>query len=390
MENAVIVLLILMFAAVIAVLVAVLRKKDDTTAAESLKAVESLKAENESLRKELSDSFFKQTTLVNDQLSRITAQVNDQLSKVTTQIQSSTGQINDRMDNAARVVGEVKQSLGALGKATEQVFEVGKDIASLQEILRAPKLRGELGEFFLGDLLSQILPKENFALQHTFRTGARVDAIVKMSSGIVSVDSKFPLENFKKMVEAENDKDKQAARKVFVKDVKKRIDEIALNYILPDEGTFNFALMYVPAENVYYETIIKEEASGEGSIAQYAFGKRVIPVSPNSFYAYLQTILFGLRGLEVGKRAQAILQHIESLKNDFAKFADDFEIVGKHISNARGKHEEAQKRLERMNDKLISSVASAGEMPISGTDEKTDVAEASKPAAPSSHQKRLL
>jgi len=292
-------------------------------------------------------------TQLNKQLSQVTGQVAEQLKSITTQLQTSTGQINSRMDNAAKVVGEVKQNLGELSKATEQVYTVGKDIASLQEILRAPKLRGELGEFFLGDLLAQILPASHFELQYGFKSGARVDAVIKLHGGIVPVDSKFPLENFRKIIEAEGDREKKAAKRTFIKDVKKRIDEIADSYIIPDEKTFNFALMYIPAENVYYETIIKDEEFGEDKeISAYAFARRVVPVSPNSFYAYLQTILLGLRGMEISKKAQSILSSLETLGNDFERFTDDFDVLGRHLGNARAKHEDAQKKADRFGEKL--------------------------------------
>jgi DNA recombination protein RmuC len=259
------------------------------------------------------------------------------------------------MDNAARVVGDVKKDLGELSKATQQVFDVGKDIASLQEILRSPKLRGGLGELFLGDLLAQILPPTNYKLQYTFKNGARVDAVIQLTDGLVPIDSKFPLENFRRLLESQTDEEKKANRKRFISDVKKHIDAIASQYIQPDEGTFSFALMYIPAENVYYETIIKDESFGEEKgIASYAFAKRVIPVSPNSFYAYLQTILLGLRGLEISEQAKEILSHLGRLKVDFDRFIKDFEVVGSHLNNARTKYDDAAKKLERFHDKLAS------------------------------------
>lgn len=315
--------------------------------------VSTLQRESESLRHELNEVITNNMALVNQQLASVTSQVAEQLTSVTSQIQNSTGQINNRMDNAAKVVSDVSKGLGELSKATEQVFEVGKDIAGLQEILRAPKLRGEMGEFFLGDLLSQILPSAHYELQYLFKDGTKVDAVVKFANGLVPVDSKFPLENFKRLIEGVTEEEKRGAKRKFVSDVKKRIDEIATSYIVPDEGTFNFALMYIPAENVYYETIIKDEAFGdEKQLAAYAFSKRVIPVSPNSFYAYLQTILLGLKGLEISRQAKSILGRLETLRNDFGKFMGDFETVGKHITNTKNKYDEAQKKIERFGDKL--------------------------------------
>jgi DNA recombination protein RmuC len=310
----------------------------------------------EALRRQFSEGLNQNQSLLQQQLAQVTAQVNSQLSSVTSQIQNTTGQIGNRLDNAARVVGEVKQNLGELSRATQQVFEVGKNIASLQEILRAPKLRGNLGELFLGELLSQILPPSHYSLQHRFRSGEAVDAIIRLGAGMVPVDSKFPLENFKRLVGCSSDEERRGFRKQFVSDVKKHIDKIADKYIVPDEGTFPFALIYIPAENVYYETIIKDEAFGdEKSLSAYAIAKRVIPVSPNSFYAYLQAIVMGLQGLKIEKSAQEIIARLSRLTGDFERFRKEFEIVGSHLTNARSKYEEAAKRLDRFGEKLLSA-----------------------------------
>lgn len=300
------------------------------------------------------------TTQVNGQLGLITAQVNQQLTAIGKQVQEATGQMGTRLDNAARVVGEVRQNLGELTKATERVFDVGKDIASLQEILRAPKLRGVLGELFLGDLLSQILPPTHYALQYKFKSGEAVDAAIHLGQGIVPVDSKFPLENFRRVIASEAEDERKAAKKKFAIDVKKHIDAIASKYILPDEGTFDFALMYIPAENVYYEVILKDDAFGEDKgLCAYALAQRVIPVSPNSFFAYLQAIVLGLKGLRIEKNAQEMIQHLKRLQGDFQRFRDDFDVLGKHLGNTRGKYEDAAKRLERFGEKLQSVEESA-------------------------------
>jgi DNA recombination protein RmuC len=177
------------------------------------------------------------------------------------------------------------------------------------------------------------------------------------------VDSKFPLENFKRMIDAAEDADRKAARKKFVSDVKKHIDAVASKYILPDEGTFDFALMYIPAENVYYETIIKDDTVEETNICSYALERRVIPVSPNSFYAYLQAIVLGLRGMRVEKSAQQIIQQLARLKGDFARFSDDFEILGKHITNIKNKYDDSSRRLENFNNKLGIAGEAAPQLP---------------------------
>lgn len=313
-----------------------------------------LQQEVQCLRGQLSEAMAKNQDTVNQQLGLITNQVNTQLGQVTQQLQKSTGDLNARLDNAARVVSEVSKSLGGLNEATKKVFDVGKDIASLQEILRSPKLRGGLGELFLGDLLAQIFPPSYFMLQHRFKSGEAVDAVIKLGSNLVPVDAKFPLENFRRVVETSEEEQKAAKRK-FIADVRKHVDSIACKYILPDEGTFDFALMYIPAENVYYELIIRDDAvDTDKALLNYAFTKRVIPVSPNSFYAYLQTILLGLKGLHIEEQAQEILKNLARLSGDFDRFRADFDLVGKHLTNVKTKYDEADKRLLKFGDRLQS------------------------------------
>ncbi len=261
--------------------------------------------------------------------------------------------INQRLESTTKAVTTVQVNLAKIEESNKRIYEVGKDIASLQEILRAPKLRGGLGELFLGDLLSQILPPENFELQHTFKSGEKVDAVVKLGDGLVSVDSKFPLENFQKIIRAEAEDDKKYFRKQFTSDVRKHIDSIASKYILPDEKTYEFALMYIPAENIYYETIIKDEELGEGkSISSYALERKVIPVSPNTFYIYLKTILLGLRGMRIEEKALDIIRSLQRLRGDFSKFQQDFSRLGTHLSHAKSCYDSAEKRMERFQDKL--------------------------------------
>jgi DNA recombination protein RmuC len=329
-------------------------------------AVNLLQQEVQSLRGQLSDAMIKNQDAVNHQLGhvmqqvntqlgQITSQVNTRLGQVTDQLQKSTGDLNTRLDNAAKVVSEVSKGLGSLGEATKKVFEVGKDIASLQEILRSPKLRGGLGELFLGDLLAQILPPAHFTLQHRFKSGEVVDAVIRLGHNLVPVDAKFPLENFKRVIEVSSEEEQRAAKRKFIADVKKHIDAISGKYILPDEGTFDFALMYIPAENVYYELIIKDEAMDtDKGLLNYAFAKRVIPVSPNSFYAYLQTILLGLKGMHIEERAQDILTSLARLSGDFRKFQEEFDLVGKHLTNTKSRYDEADKKLAKFEDKLQS------------------------------------
>ena len=307
----------------------------------------------EQLRGQMSDGLNKNISLLTEQLRTINEQVNQQLQLVNQQLQNSSGQIGQRLDSAREVISKVSEKLGELSKTSEQIHEVGKNIATLQEILRPPKLRGGLGEQFLGELLSQILPPEFFTLQYSFSSGERVDAVVRIGEKLVPIDSKFPLDNFKRVIECKTDEERKTWQKGFYRDVKKHIDDIASKYILPQERTYDFALLYIPAENVYYETITKDESFGEEKgVLNYALNKRVIPVSPNSFYAYLQVIILGLKGLQIEKDAVKIQALLSGLKKDIGGFQEDFQLVGRHLTNALNKFEEARRRLDRFNFKL--------------------------------------
>ena len=316
------------------------------------------------LRSQFLQDLDSRTQLIHQQMGIVTSNLNERLKENSEILQKSQQGLGERLDNAARVVGNVQKSLGSLEEANRKIYEVGKDIASLQNILRAPKLRGGLGEFLLGDLLGQILPPEHFATQFTFSNGEKVDAAIKLGGSFVPVDSKFPLENFKRMLEGPTEEEKGRARRQFVADVKKHIDSIASKYILPDEGTYDFALMYIPAENVYYETIIKDDAlGGERSISQYALSKKVIPVSPNSFYAYLQAIVLGLKGMKIEDRAKEILQVLSRLEGDLSNFKDEFNLLGRHLGHAQSSFQNAEKRLDRFTQKLLSVEEEKKELP---------------------------
>ena len=314
-----------------------------------------LQQQVEQLRAQFSQALDANAQSIQQQLGQMLGHVNDRLRDNADVLSKTQQSLGERLDNAARVVGQVQRSLGGLEEANRKIYEVGKDIASLQEILRAPKLRGGLGEFFLQDLLAQILPPQHFTTQYGFRSGEKVDAVIKLGASLVPVDAKFPLENFKRILEATSDEDKGRAKRQFVGDVKKHIDAIAAKYILPDEGTYDFALMYIPAENVYYETIIKDDAPDDKALSQYAMTKHVVPVSPNSLYAYLQAIVLGLRGMKIEDRAKEIIQYLSRLQGDFSKFRDEFALIGKHLGHAQSGYQNADRRLEQFSQKLLAA-----------------------------------
>ena len=173
-----------------------------------------------------------------------------------------------------------------------------------------------------------------------------MDAAVRLGERLVPIDAKFSLENFQKALDTQDEQQKNSYRKKFIQDVKNRVDEIAQKYILPAENTYDFSLMYIPAENVYYEVIIKED------LFSYGMAKKVIPVSPNTFYAYLQVICLGLKGLKIEENAKSILKNLSSLTIEINKFKEDFDLLGGHLSNASRKYEDGQKRLDRFQDRL--------------------------------------
>ncbi len=266
--------------------------------------------------------------------------------------------VGERIADTTKVFGEVKESLGKLTQRAEQIQEVGKDVSSLQELLRAPKFRGGFGELLLERLLADILPKDNYKIQHRFENGETVDAVIRVGGKLVPIDAKFPLAGFKGIVAVESEEEQESLRKEFTRNIKKHIEDVS-KYILPDEGTFDFALMYIPAENIYYETIIR--GTGEGDIFSYSLNKKVIPVSPNSFYAYLQVIVQGLKGLHFEKEAGEILSYVKRLQGDFGDFQHDYGVVGEHIRHAANKYDEASRKLTRFGDKLQLTGATPAE-----------------------------
>ncbi|HLE44087.1 MAG TPA: DNA recombination protein RmuC [Methylomirabilota bacterium] len=292
-------------------------------------------------------------TAVTTQLQQVTAEVNRRLQEAMGLIQSAQSAMGQRLDQAAVAVSQVHGQLGTLTEATRRMEQVGRDIAGLEQILRAPKVRGGLGEILLERLLEEILPGGSYRLQHAFRGGDRVDAVIVLGDRLVPVDSKFPLENFRRLVEEPEEDRRRVVRRAFARDVRNRVDEIAKKYILPDEGTFDFALMYIPAENVYYEVIVQDgDEADEDALLTYALSRRVIPVSPNSFYAYLQVILLGLKGLRIEQNAREILATLGRLTGDLARFREHFDTLGKHVTNAKNKYEEAATALARFEAKL--------------------------------------
>lgn len=257
-------------------------------------------------------------------------------------LQENTKQLNERLDKATQAMSEVNREVGKMS-------EIGRNMQELQEFLKSPKLRGNLGEQVLKDLISQIFPKNSFHLQYTFRSGEKVDAAIQTDAGILPIDSKFPMENFQKYMKATTNEEKEIYKKEFGKDVKKHIDAIAKKYILPDEGTMDFALMYVPSESVFYELVNMDD------MTEYARRSRVYIVSPSTLYAHLQTILLSFEGKKIEARSREVFALLRALQIDYTKVNESLDTLGKHLTNASGQYTNVIKGFSSLGNKLAST-----------------------------------
>ena len=325
------------------------RRLEDTVAAlrEQLAEMRTRQAENQA------ESLHRQVQLFDQARQDLNSRLEGSLKAVNETLGRTQGNITLQLGQTGTVVGEIQKKLGTLEEAARRIREIGQDISSLQDILQAPKLRGNLGEFLLEDLLKQIFPAGNYEIKHSFQDGSQVDAVLRIGGQLVPVDAKFPLESFQRLAAAENEEEKKKYGREFVRSVKERINEIADKYIKPGEGTFDFAMMYIPAENVFYETMVRDSPGGRDfEIFRHALSRHVIPVSPNSFYAYLMALVFGLRGFKIEQRARAIRSELAGVQEAFAKFFQDYQLLGRHLENALGKYEHGRRRAERFFDRV--------------------------------------
>ncbi len=248
-------------------------------------------------------------------------------------------------------LSEIQQKLGSLEAAASQMQEIGKEVSSLKSILHAPKLRGNFGEYLLYNLLKDTLPPKNFVTQYQFSDGSAVDAIIRLGKNIIPVDSKFPLESFERYLTSTDSESKKKAKAEFTRSVKGRIDEISKKYIRPQEGTFDFALMYIPSESVYYEILANDTQKGY-ELFDYAMKNRVIPVSPNTFYAYLMAIVYGLKGMKIEEQAESIIKKISGIQKSFTDLTEEITTLGKHLTNASAKFSEGKEKPEKISGQI--------------------------------------
>ncbi len=236
------------------------------------------------------------------------------------EIKETNKAINERLDNAGRVIAGLSKELGGMA-------QIGPDIRRLSETLASPKMRGNFGEEVLENMLNQVFPKEFCKFQYRFKNGEVVDAAVKVGDLLLPIDSKFSMENYRLYKEAKTDEAIEDQRKLFLKDVKKRVDEIHKKYILPQEGTYDFALMFIPSEGIYLE--VAEDLP----TCSYARDKKVVMVGPNTLYLTLQTFLVSLRGQQINKAAQQVLAMINGIKQESDKFGKGLDTMANHVKN---------------------------------------------------------
>jgi len=261
--------------------------------------------------------------------------------------------ISDQLAGTVKLIGDVKSTLGGLSESAKRMETLGEEISRLQDVLAPPKLRGNFGEMMLENMLSQVIPPENYTIQHIFRSGEKVDAVIRLGDQLIPIDSKFPMESFRRISGDEGDGGGSKGRRDFVISVKRKIDDIASKYIKPDEGTYDFAMMYIPAENVYYEMMLRDEKGEKGyDLYEYSLGKKVVPVSPSSFYAYLLAVAYGLKGFKIEREALEIRGSLEELSRNLERFGALFEGVGKHIDLASRKFEESRRRFDQISSKV--------------------------------------
>lgn len=283
--------------------------------------------------------------LLQNQIGDLRKMLDDRLAQSNKEFRDS---MQTQFGESAKIVREVTKHLTKLDDTNRQVMGFADQLRSLQDILKNPKQRGTLGEYYLETVLGNVLPPKNFQMQYSFKDGKTVDAVVFLDKGrILPIDSKFSLENYNKLLETKEDAVRGSLEKAFREDVKKRIDETS-QYIRPDEETMEFAFMFIPSEAIYYDLLINE--IGGRDLLEYAFQKRkVIVVSPTSFMAYLQTVIQGLRSLQIEESAKEIRTHVEKLGDHITKHETYMQKLGNALSTTVNHFNVAHKELGKMD-----------------------------------------
>ena len=294
------------------------------------------------LKKSKTDEI--QSNAIRDLDIKLTNLITGQLKEIRDSQNGASQAMYQQMNSFTKEATQIREEL-------KQIQETVKDISSFQEIFKAPKLRGQWGEASLEHILSQHFPAELYKNQYLFSSGDQVDAVLKLPNGrVLPIDSKFPAENFAKMIESDSEEDRKLFQKAFIEDVKARINEITSKYIIPAEGTTDFALMYIPAEAIYYEIV--NNIGREFDLTNYAWSKKIILTSPNTIYLTLRTIEHWFKDTQISRQTQEILKRLNKVNQDAEKLMDDFRKLGNHLRNAVSAYDSSEKRLNIFSDKV--------------------------------------
>ena len=295
------------------------------------------------LRRELSDNLTRSRTEMQTRLDVLQNQLSQNAS-------SSSATMQNQFRESSRLISEVSARLIDVTKTNAQILDFSKQMQSLENILKNPKQRGVLGEYFLETLLGNVLQPNQYKMQYRFPNGEIVDAAVLYRDRIIPVDAKFSLENYNRIMASQDAALRDLAEREFRLDVKKRIDETS-KYIRPSDGTTDFAFMFVPAEGVYYNLLVYNGGSGVRvqDLVEYAFSKHVIIVSPTSFYAYLETVLMGLRAQKVEEGVRDIVKRVHELDRHLKSFNEQMEKLGRSIGSSAAAYNVAMKEFGRID-----------------------------------------
>ncbi|EKD47338.1 MAG: hypothetical protein ACD_66C00109G0005 [uncultured bacterium] len=283
----------------------------------------------------------------------------------------SHSSLQKQFEQTTNIVQDVTKRLTDLDRTNKQVLDFSSQLQDLQNILKNPKQRGVLGEYWLETLLQNVLPQESYKMQYKIGSDEKTgqvqiaDAAIFVRDQIIPIDAKFSLENYNRMMEANETGERDKIEKLFKADVKRRIDETS-KYIQPEKGTMNFAFMFIPAEGIYYNLLNAEVGSGVNSnnLVDYANAKHVMLVSPTSFYAYLQTVLMGLRELQLEKSTQEILKRVAELGKHMASYANYHDRLGKNLSTTVNQFNQSSGELKKMGKDIGKITSGESEIVI--------------------------
>lgn len=298
---------------------------------------------------------------MDNRLSQTADKMYDSLKDQSSQSQRLIQDINRQVNEQLR---DVVEKTTAVGESSKQVFQVADQLKELQNILKNPKQRGILGEYYLETVLQNVLPPDSFQMQYSFNDGEIVDAVVFVKGKVIPIDSKFSLDNYNRFAGAADGIDKVQYEKAFINDLKLRISETA-KYIRPSEKTTDFAFMFIPHEGIYYDLLSNKVGAGEDNLIQRAAGKhRVIIVSPTSFLAYLQTVLQGLKALEIEEKAQDIIKNVEKLSGHIARYEEYYNKLGKTLETTVNHYNNGYKELGKIDKDILRITGESAEVEV--------------------------